>query len=702
MIFACQSVEGIFTQLPAAEPGSNDERVSTMMHSAMRRVIPYTLPWNDAPVDISFVFEGEKPAGRHGFLQAKGGRFVFEDGAPGRFWGTNFNSAACFPTHAYSEIVARRLAKFGVNMVRFHQMDAEWSTPNIFQFTKGRRLDNTQSLDPVSMDRLDYLIACLKQEGIYVYLDLLTYRVFSTGDNVDEAEKLGQEARPYSNFDPRLIELQKMYAGQLWTHFNPYTKLAYKDEPAIALSEITNENEILTSFMRANIIEPYRGRLLKRYSEWAAKNNAAAGKEPVDFAADTPEMVAFLVDVQKSYYTEMIRHMRKLGVRIPITGTNWALGGIPLLAAQMATDYTDSHTYWYDWTWKVTEKKFNNRSMLGERDPWFQGLSMFRVLHKPFFVSEWDDPWPNEFRAESSILMAAAAAFQGWSGATIHTYRYDCREGIDMIGAPITADAIGGVPYRGGVFDSFNDPAKFGLFYHAALMARRGDVREPDSAAEIEVPALVKGGRMVCSGDIKALAGAVETCKTGIRLPGEPARAETQAPMDALLAQQPGSTVLRSVTGQLNRDMARRYATIDTPRTKAAYGFLANAGEIALSGLKIKARTDYAVIAISSLTDSDTAHSNNLLLTAIGRADNTGSEYNSDHTIQFNVGRGPVEAEVIEADLELTTDIEHLRIWAINPAGFPSGQVQVTWAEGKAKFTIGGAFPSLYYLIQQA
>lgn len=667
----------------------------------MRRVIPYTLPWDDAPVDISFVFEGEKPAGRHGFLQARDGGFVFEDGTAARFWGTNFNSAACFPKHSYSETVARRLAKFGVNIVRFHQMDAEWSTPNIFQFTKGRRLDNTQSLDPASLDRLDYLIHCLKREGIYVYLDLLTYRVFKTGDNVDEVEKLGQEARPYSNFDPRLIELQKMFATQLWTHVNPYTNLAYKDDPVIVLSEITNENELLTSSFRANMIEPYRGRLQERYAAWAARNGVPAGKDQVNFAADTPEVIAFIVDVQKSFYSEMIRHLRQLGVRIPITGTNWALGGIPLLAAQMATDYTDSHTYWYDWNWKVTEKKFNNRSMLGERDPWFQGLSMCRVLHKPFFVSEWDDPWPNEFRAESSLLLAAAASFQGWSGAAIHTYRYDCREGVDMIGAPITSDAIGGVPYRGGVFDAFNDPAKFGLFYHAALMLRRGDVREPGSATEIAVPALVQNGKVVYSSDIKALAGAAETCKTGIRLPGEPARAATQAPMDASLLPQPDAKELRSDTGELRRDLARRYATIDTPRTKAAYGFLADAGEIVLRGLKIKARTDYAAIAISSLTDADTAHSNNLLLTAIGRADNSGSEYNADHTIQFNVGHGPVEAEVIEADLELDTDVEHLRIWAINPAGFPSGPVQVTRAEGKAKFSIGGAFPSLYYLIQQ-
>lgn len=671
------------------------------MQSAMRRKIPYTLLWNDAPVDISFVFDGGKPAGKHGFLQARNNRLVFEDGTVARFWGTNFNSAANFPTHAYSETVARRLSKFGVNVVRFHQMDAEWSTPNIFQFTKGRRMDDTQSLDPISLDRLDYLIHCLKQEGIYVYMDLLTYRIFKSGDGVDNAEKLDQEARPYSNFDPRLIELQKKFNAQLWTHMNKYTGLAYKDDPAIALTEITNENEIFSGFFRGNLIEPYRSRLQERFVTWAAENGVATDQEPVNFAINTPTIIAFLVDVQKCFYVEMIQHMRQLGVRIPITGTNWSIGGAPLLAAQMVTDFTDSHTYWYDWTWKVTEKKFNNRSLLGERESWFRGLSTFRVLHKPFFVSEWDHPWPNEFRAESSILMAAAASFQGWSGAAIHTYRYDCREGVDQIGAPITSDAIGGVPYRGGVFDTFNDPAKFGLFYHAALMLRRGDVREPDAATEIEIPALTQGDKIVGADNIAALTGATEACKIGIRLPGEPARGTRQATMDASLLSNPDAVEIRSDTGELYRNLANRYATIDTPRTKAAYGLLAEAGELVLRGLKIKSKTDFAVIAISSLTDDDIKHSNNLLLSAIGRADNAGAEYNSEHTIQFKVGHGPIEAEVIEADLELDTNIACLKIWAINPAGFPIGPVPVTYAEGKAKFTIGGAFPSIYYLIQE-
>ncbi len=173
---------------------------------------PFTLHWNDqVPIDISFVFEHEKPAGKHGFLTVQGEQLVFADGAPGRFWGTNFNSGANFPEHAYAEMVARRLAKFGVNIVRTHQMDAEWATPNIFQFNRLRPKDHTRSLDPESLDRLDYLFYCLKQQGIYIYLDLLTYRQFKPGDGVDAVASLPQAAKPYHYFDPRLIELQKEF-----------------------------------------------------------------------------------------------------------------------------------------------------------------------------------------------------------------------------------------------------------------------------------------------------------------------------------------------------------------------------------------------------------------------------------------------------------------------------------------------------------
>ena len=159
----------------------------------MKTFFPYPFYPDDVPIDISFIFEDERPAGKHGFLGVDGRSLCFEDGTVAKFWGTNFNGAGCFPEHAYAEKLAKRLSKLGINLVRFHQLDSEWHTPNIFAFTKGKKMPGG-TLDPESMDRLDYLIYCLKKEGIYVYLDMLTYRKFKEEDGVRNAVALGNEA----------------------------------------------------------------------------------------------------------------------------------------------------------------------------------------------------------------------------------------------------------------------------------------------------------------------------------------------------------------------------------------------------------------------------------------------------------------------------------------------------------------------------
>lgn len=655
----------------------------------VRKTIPYTLPWDDMPVDLSFVYKKEKPAGKHGFLKVEGERFVFEDGTEARFWGTNFNSAQSFPSHDHSEKVAKRLAKTGVNIVRFHQMDAEWSTPNIFQFTKGENKPNTLAFDPESIDRLDYLIHCLKQEGIYIYMDLLTYRRFKTGDGVEAADKLADAAKPYSTFNRRLIELQKKFNYDLWTHINPYSKLAYKDDPAIVLVEVTNENDLFTQRVT---LEPYRTELEGLYREWAAGKKIKVSKEKVVFDKADKNIRNFFVAVTKEYYKEMMLHMRETGVKIPIAGTNWSRSGAHL-SSQLVTDFTDSHKYWYSWDWKMNDKKFKNDPMTGSINNMLPGLAFYRVSGKPFFVSEWDNPWPNEWRAESSLLLAAVGSLQGWGGYCIHTYRYSKDENVNMIGKPITSDAIGGIYYRGGVFDTFNDPAKFGLFYHAALIMRRGDVKPSEETVHVKL------NDLSLTPGIKALQLTPEKQRVEMVLPGMTGEGDIVVNPDESIVDVDKGEVL-SDTKELYRNLNKKIGWIDTPNTKAVYGFWGKEGKLELNNLKINVKTDFATLAISTLTDEPIKSSANMLLTAVGRADNTNSKYNEDHTQQLEVGHGPVQVEIIEATIEIETDKTDLRVMAINPQGFLTGYIPSEYEDGIFRFEIGKEYQSMYYLIQ--
>ena len=243
----------------------------------MSNFIPYPFFHDDVPVDISFVFAEEKPAGKHGFLKVAGRDFAFEDGTKVKFWGTNFNGAGCFPEHDYAKVLARRLAKIGINLVRMHQMDCQWHTPNIFNFTRGIRNTNAH-LDPESMDRLDYLIKCLKDEGIYVYIDMFTYRRFRSDEGVENAVSLMDAGKPYCLFSRKLIQLQKELATELWTHKNPYTGLAYCDEPAIVLAELVNECDFfhVSKKTPAVYIEPYKTEFMEMFTKWRTINTLLA------------------------------------------------------------------------------------------------------------------------------------------------------------------------------------------------------------------------------------------------------------------------------------------------------------------------------------------------------------------------------------------------------------------------------------------
>lgn len=647
----------------------------------MPKYIPYPFFYDDVPVDISFVFEQEKPAGKHGFLTVQGRHFVFEDGTPVKFWGTNFNGAGCFPEKPYAEKLAKRLAKLGMNLVRFHQLDSEWHTPNMFAFTKGKRVTGAE-LDPESMDRLDYLIHCLKKEGIYCYMDMFTYRKFRSDEGVENAASLADAAKPYCCFSDKLIELQKDLCRRLWAHKNPYTGLAYCDDPVFVLAEIVNESDLFYE-KHPMKVEPYCTEFRQKLTVWLEAKGIGRKAEDFDLADYKDEtLIDFKMELQEQYYRTMMVCMRESGVKIPITGTNWSFFSPASQKTQLVTDFYDSHIYFYDWRWGEFEKRCKNEAITQRKDCYLQSFTYAAAADRPTYISEWDMPWPNEFRAESPIYSAAVGMLQDWSGFAIHTYSYSARlERMNMLGKEIASEKIGNTPYRQGIFSAWNDPAKFGLFYHSAILTRRGDVSPAKSFRSFN--ALSKT-------EFDSNLALSNTERTGIYSEYDFENPATPSPDTR------GSDVL-SDTGELYRNWEKNYGWVDTPRTKCSYGFLAKNGVQQLNGVSIDCKTDFAVVAMSSLTDDAITSSNNILLTAVGRARNTDSKFEGD--LMLDIGKPPVEIEVIEADITIEIAVEGLKVWAISPEGYYIGTVPSTYADGKFSFRIGEVSQSMYYLI---
>ena len=159
---------------------------------------------------------------------------------------------------------AATLARFGINMVRLHFLDLP-APRGIVDASK----NDSRSFDLQQLDRLDFLFSELKKRGIYADLNLNVGRSYKAGDGVQDFDKI-QWGKGLTLFDPRLIELEKEYARQLLTHVNPYTGLAYRDDPAIAIVEILNENGLYLGFRAPT---PYYNEELTRlYNDWLRRN----------------------------------------------------------------------------------------------------------------------------------------------------------------------------------------------------------------------------------------------------------------------------------------------------------------------------------------------------------------------------------------------------------------------------------------------
>ena len=651
------------------------------------------------PVDISFIFEDEMPAGKHGFLKRDGAHFAFEDGTRAKFYGVCLAGAANFPDHNSAEQTAQRLAQAGCNVVRMHWMDTEFDTPNIFSFTKGKRVSTTRKLDPRSVERMDYLMYALKKQGIYIYLDNLTFRKFKSGDGVVDADILADGGKPYVLFDPKMIELQKEYMTSLWTHVNPYTGLAPKDDPAVILTEVINETCLFGEHKdKWHHSEYYDNMLKTMFRDWLKEKGIEYDWENQDMNENTPEVVDFKVDITVKYYNEMTEHLRKIGVKIPVTGTTWARNKPAQLKAHRNADFTDAHHYYYDWQWSEDHKICTNAQINGY--PFvLQGLGLLRDPVHPYFISEWDMPWPNDCRAESPIYYAAVSALQDWDGLALFGYSHGCHlDRMDMLGSEFSTDVIADLPFEAGVLSSWNDPAKFGLFYHGALIFRRGDIQPAKEMVGVKLNNLDKINQT-------AYKTGLEVHRMASVLEGVGEELCDRVMDESEKVERAESNVICADNNQHRRYLKEKIGVVDTPRTKIIYGRLATCRYASFShqtvantdDFSITCDNDFGVIALSSLTDEPIRTSDNMLLSTIGRVRNTGMTGLGEK--MTDMGHAPIISEVLEATIKIRTDRTDLKVWGVNPEGYYTSQKPAEFKDGYMTFSVGDRANSIYYLI---
>jgi Carbohydrate binding domain len=231
-------------------------------------LFPYAMPWNDNSANLTNLSDwNDKPAGRAGFVSVRDGHLWVGDKRL-RLIGVNIVFGSCFPSHDDAEGVAARLARIGVNIVRFHHMDSAPAPRGLLQ-------KDLRTIDPAQLEKLDYFIAALKRQGIYSDLNLHVGRMYP--GFASWGERAPKYWKGVDNFFAPMIAQQKDYARDLLDHVNAYTGKRYAEEPAVAFIEINNENGLLREWRSGSldeISEPYRAALQALWTHWLRQRYA--------------------------------------------------------------------------------------------------------------------------------------------------------------------------------------------------------------------------------------------------------------------------------------------------------------------------------------------------------------------------------------------------------------------------------------------
>ena len=709
----------------------------------------FSLTWDDnqpGPTDVSFLLE--KPAGASGFIKVVDGHLATGDGRRWRMWGQHFvRGQAVAPSHL-APMIARRLAKFGINCIRLHAIDFHWPDGILM-----RDSDSSRSLDPEGLARLDWMVACLKEQGIYVDLNLQVARSFSAADGVKVGDTVGW-GKPMLYFDEWMISLQKEYARQLLQHYNPFTGTRYVDEPAVALIEITNENWLSLCWQQGELrgqntgirgsggdIHPvFAEDLDRRWNAWLAKHypgrdalahgwGAALGEyedprqgsvrrlAPEEFSstgmARFRDEAAFYTEMEQAMFREMGAYIRgELGARQLILGSadfypSPLSSGLQAAMANTVLDMTDSHYYWQH----PVNDMIENSPMVDAPDlSVVAHVSRGAVEGFPHICSETNQPFPNDTAEEFIPILSAYACLQDWDGVIFYDYH--------PWPGPYWREETWSENFNHYWFDIGDNPVKMAQTALGALMFLRGDAQSARRMVARKWPR----------------AQALETLAQGLSLEQAMQRLIRGEPMNASpywLPYLPGRTALMhrtriasldaaeisplegevdipegsitSDTGELTWETAPQdgRVLIDTPRQQAIIG---RSGDRETTHLKVSVETPFAAIQLASLEDHPIASASRLIFLACARVANTDQTWVDDARRKpADWGHPPVRIEPVSGKVTLRglVGVLSATVQPLDGSGQPSGQaVSLTQRGQECTFDLSSLPATPWYLIR--
>lgn len=687
-------------------------------------------------IDLSSLLH--KPAGRYGFLQRRGKDLVFEQqGTPVKLWGLGARMAR---TPQLQEQQARLYAKYGLNMLRTHTLEA-----TIGLLVKDP-VTGKRDFDPKRIDQWDRWFATLKNQGIYSTLSCFYPHEITPDDGYptelyEELPPLGKgrSSSGVVNFVPALQQAEEEWLKALLLHKNPYTGLRYIDDPAVAVLEIHNDDCIfwhapLNDLAATPSMLPRHSALLKRlWMEWLQKRYGddarlrvawGGGMKPGDsvsnpamsiygaweMAAAGPErdkvvataerkrmgdFIRFLAETQRAYYEGRETMLRRLGYKGLTVTTAWRAGGPAADPANLwcddAMDMIDRHSYFGGGAGghSITPGKVDNGTHLAQPGSGTLSSGLYQVEDKPFCMTAWTQMPPNQWKAECAPLMAFY--MMGLQGMDISYHVAGSRPRMGA-GWPDLRSYITETPHYLGQFPALAFALYKGHITEGPLVAARrlklDDIFQGIDALSQD---FTGGGY-----DAKALQGNLATPQEVLAIGRVTAKVadgqQSSFAMDWSRYWDKTTRIVRSATGELTWDYGKRVVTLQTPKTQAVVGF-AGGSEYDLPGVKVQVKTPFVSLLFTPLDDKPLAESGHILITALARDQQKGAEYNQDGTELLKTGEPVLMLEPVQATVTLKGGpITSVRV--VDLYGVPTKQeVQ---RQGNT-FSLDGRYATYYY-----
>lgn len=606
----------------------------------------------------------EKVAGQHGFVRLSKDRmsFVRGDGEPLRFWAVVSDGQDLKPDEM--ERHAAWLAKRGVNMVRVHA--------NLSVNEDGAKVTD---VNHETLDRIHRWVAICKKHGIY--LTISPYWAHAKAPaSWGIAGYAGEQPWGVLFFNPTMQEGYRAWVRALYTTPNPYANgVPLKDEPAVAIAQVKNEDSLL--FWTFNAIKPEQKRVLgTQFAQWAiarhgsldgvrkAWDNAAAEGDDFDagvlglrnlyeFTARAPrakggvaqrlaDQMEFLTETQRGFYAAMERYFKtELGIKSLTNAMNWRS------ADQVTMDDAERYSYsamdvsavnYYTGGAHVGENngyridpghKFTSGSVL--RGTTALPGSLKQTAGHPMMITETAWVHPALYQSEGPFLMTAYTAMNGvdvtfwFAHGSTPEWKSEPRWTFWKVGEHNPLQKWYG-----------NYPMQAGQFPALALAFRRGYIKESSQPAvyeersledmwNVRIPIISESGRFDPNRD------------TGSFAPESPVRQEVDrsafyvgpviakyggnaknsrvADLSRFINKETGD--VQSMTGELTINVKRGFAKIDAAKVQGVCGFLREAGgTFELGATRWQSTNDYAALVAVSLDGVELGKSRRILVQA--------------------------------------------------------------------------------------